>query len=139
MPDVKDARLGADRGGARASTVTIGEPRNKSPPTQIHPPPARYPGGNSIATDRGFIARGYARTRPFTCITGWSTSLHQRTVPPLVSADLRPAGERSHTAPSPTSVSQSRTAHYRRRRLHVPQPGPDTDELAAIVKTLGPA
>ncbi len=96
--------------------------------------------GNSIATDRGFIARDMPEL---------DTYLHYRMVDVSSIKELcrrwypkiyfgQPEKGLAHRALADIRES-IRELKYYRSAVFVPQPGPDTDELQTIVTDLGPA
>jgi len=96
--------------------------------------------GNSIATDRGFLARDMPVLAEY---------LHYRMIDVSSIKELcrrwypriyygQPEKGLAHRALADIRESIHELRYYRAAAF-VPQPGPDTDELAAIVKTLGPA
>ncbi len=96
--------------------------------------------GNSIATDRGFIARDMPEL---------NSHLHYRMVDVSSIKELcrrwypriyfgQPEKGLAHRALADIRESIHELRYYRAAAF-VPQPGPESDDLAAIVKTLGPA
>lgn len=96
--------------------------------------------GNSIATDRGFIARDMPELDAY---------LHYRMVDVSSIKELcrrwypriyfnQPEKGLAHRALADIRES-IRELRYYRAAVFVPQPGPDVDTLATIVKDLGPA
>lgn len=145
MPDVV-TKMHAASGlteEVRASTVTLAEAEEqvldyirRHVTTAGQVPLA----GNSIATDRAFLARDMPKL---------DTYLHYRMVDVSSIKELcrrwypkiyfgQPAKGLSHRALADIRESIQELKYYRAAAF-VPQPGPDADELTAIVEGLGPA
>jgi oligoribonuclease len=145
MPDVvkeMHARSGLTE-EVRASTVTLAEAeRMVLDYIRQHVPVAgTVPlAGNSIATDRGFIARD---------MPDLDTHLHYRMIDVSSIKELcrrwypriyfgQPEKGLSHRALADIKES-IRELQYYRRTAFVADPGPSTAEIAAVAKDLGPA
>ncbi|MCL2534851.1 MAG: oligoribonuclease [Nocardiaceae bacterium] len=145
MPDVvkeMHARSGLTE-EVRASTVTLAEAeRMVLDYIREHVPVAgTVPlAGNSIATDRGFIARD---------MPDLDTHLHYRMIDVSSIKELcrrwypriyfgQPEKGLSHRALADIKES-IRELQYYRRTAFVADPGPSTTEIAAVAKELGPA
>ncbi|HNP57411.1 MAG TPA: oligoribonuclease [Gordonia sp. (in: high G+C Gram-positive bacteria)] len=145
MPDVV-TKMHAASGlteEVRASTVTLAEAEEqvldyirRHVTTAGQVPLA----GNSIATDRAFLARDMPKL---------DTYLHYRMVDVSSIKELcrrwypkiyfgQPAKGLSHRALADIRESIQELKYYRAAAF-VPQPGPDADELTTIVEGLGPA
>lgn len=128
---------------ARVSTVTLAEAEELVLDylrTQVSTSGAVPLAGNSIATDRGFIARD---------MPGLNTFLHYRMVDVSSIKELcrrwypkiyfgQPDKGLAHRALADIRES-IRELKYYREAAFVAAPGPDTDELTQIVADLGPA
>jgi oligoribonuclease len=115
----------------RRSTVTMAEAEEPSWRTssQFVPNPRTAPlCGNSIATDRGFLARDMPALDDVPALPDDRRLLDQGAVPPVVSAGLlRPAAKGlAHRALADIRES-IRELEYYRRTVFVPLPGPDVD------------
>ena len=89
--------------------------------------------GNSIATDRGFIARDMPSSTS-TCTTGWWTSRRSRSWPGggiRGRTSRRRAKHGGHRALADINERIDELAYYR-EAVFVPEPGPDTDTAEAI-------
>lgn len=145
MPDVV-AKMHASSGltdEVRRSTLTLADAEKivlDYIRTQINTPGAVPLAGNSIATDRGFIARD---------MPDLDNYLHYRMVDVSSIKELcrrwypriyygQPEKGLAHRALADIRES-IRELRYYRAAAFVPQPGPDTDALARIVTDLGPA
>ncbi|MEE3850774.1 oligoribonuclease [Gordonia sp. LSe1-13] len=145
MPEVV-AKMHASSGltdEVRSSTVTIAEAEKQVLDyirTHVTTSGAVPLAGNSIATDRGFIARDMPTLDAY---------LHYRMVDVSSIKELcrrwypkvyygQPEKGLSHRALSDIRES-IRELKYYRAAAFVPAPGPDADQLATIVKDLGPA
>ena len=145
MPDVV-ARMHASSGltdEVRRSTLTLADAEKivlDYIRTQITAPGTVPLAGNSIATDRGFIARD---------MPDLDNYLHYRMVDVSSIKELcrrwypriyygQPEKGLAHRALADIRES-IRELRYYRAAAFVPQPGPDTDALAHIVTDLGPA
>ncbi|WP_430333286.1 oligoribonuclease [Rhodococcus sp. ACT016] len=145
MPDIvkeMHARSGLTE-EVRASTVTVAEAeRMVLDYIREHVPVAgTVPlAGNSIATDRGFIARD---------MPDLDTHLHYRMIDVSSIKELcrrwypriyfgQPEKGLSHRALADIKES-IRELQYYRRTAFVADPGPSTVEIAAVAKELGPA
>ena len=145
MPDVV-TKMHADSGlteEVRQSTLTVPEAEAmvlEYIRKHVTTPGAVPLAGNSIATDRGFIARDMPELDAY---------LHYRMVDVSSIKDLcrrwypriyfnQPEKGLAHRALADIRES-IRELRYYRAAAFVPQPGPDVDELAAIVSDLGPA
>ena len=86
--------------------------------------------GNSIATDRGFLARDMPELDGCLHYRMVDVSLDQGAGPALVPAGLLRARRRraAGTARSPTSWSRCEELRYYRAAIFVPQPGPTSEE-----------
>ncbi|AZZ81841.1 MULTISPECIES: oligoribonuclease [Gordonia] len=145
MPDVV-TKMHADSGlteEVRASTVTLAEAEKMVLDyirKHVTSPGAVPLAGNSIATDRGFIARDMPELDAY---------LHYRMVDVSSIKELcrrwfpkvyfgQPDKGLAHRALADIRES-IRELRYYRAAAFVPAPGPDVDALANIVKDLGPA
>ncbi|UEA59463.1 oligoribonuclease [Gordonia otitidis] len=145
MPDVV-TKMHADSGlteEVRQSTLTVPEAEAmvlEYIRKHVTTPGAVPLAGNSIATDRGFIARDMPELDAY---------LHYRMVDVSSIKELcrrwypriyfnQPEKGLAHRALADIRES-IRELRYYRAAAFVPQPGPDVDELAAIVSDLGPA
>lgn len=145
MPDVV-TKMHADSGltdEVRRSTVTVPEAEAMVLDyirKHVTTPGAVPLAGNSIATDRGFIARDMPELDAY---------LHYRMVDVSSIKELcrrwypriyfnQPEKGLAHRALADIRES-IRELRYYRAAVFVPQPGPDVDTLATIVKDLGPA
>ncbi|GAC69084.1 oligoribonuclease [Gordonia soli] len=145
MPDVV-TKMHAASGlteEVRASTVTVAEAEKAVLDyirTQVKTAGAVPLAGNSIATDRGFIARDMPELDAY---------LHYRMVDVSSIKELtrrwypkiyygQPAKGLAHRALADIRES-IRELKYYRSAAFVAAPGPDTDKLATIVDDLGPA
>ncbi|WP_074849307.1 oligoribonuclease [Gordonia westfalica] len=145
MPDVV-TKMHADSGlteEVRKSTVTLAEAEKMVLDyirKHVTTPGAVPLAGNSIATDRGFIARDMPELDAY---------LHYRMVDVSSIKELarrwfpkvyfgQPDKGLAHRALADIRES-IRELRYYRAAAFVPAPGPDVDELANIVKDLGPA
>lgn len=145
MPDVV-TKMHADSGltdEVRRSTVTVPEAEAMVLDyirKHVTTPGAVPLAGNSIATDRGFIARDMPELDAY---------LHYRMVDVSSIKELcrrwypriyfnQPEKGLAHRALADIRESIRELRYYRAAVL-VPQPGPDVDTLATIVKDLGPA
>ncbi|MGC5258359.1 oligoribonuclease [Gordonia sp. DT218] len=145
MPDVV-TKMHAASGltdEVRASTVTVAEAERQVLDyirTQVTTAGAVPLAGNSIATDRGFIARDMPELDAY---------LHYRMVDVSSIKELcrrwypkiyygQPEKGLAHRALADIRES-IRELKYYRTAAFVAAPGPDVDHLAAIVKDLGPA
>lgn len=145
MPDVV-TKMHADSGltdEVRRSTVTVPEAEAMVLDyirKHVTTPGAVPLAGNSIATDRGFIARDMPELDAY---------LHYRMVNVSSIKELcrrwypriyfnQPEKGLAHRALADIRES-IRELRYYRAAVFVPQPGPDVDTLATIVKDLGPA
>ena len=137
------APLRADRRGAARRPSTWPPPRTMVldyiRSTSNNPRPPRWP-GNSIATDRGFIARDMPALDAY---------LHYRMIDVSSIKELcrrwypriyfgQPAKGLAHRALADIHES-IRELQYYRRTAFVPPPGPSTSEIAAVVAELSPA
>lgn len=145
MPDVV-TKMHADSGlteEVRASTVTLAEAEKLVLDyirKHVTTPGAVPLAGNSIATDRGFIARDMPELDAY---------LHYRMVDVSSIKELarrwfpkvyfgQPDKGLAHRALADIRES-IRELRYYRAAAFVPAPGPDVDALAKIVEDLGPA
>ncbi|MCR8895716.1 MULTISPECIES: oligoribonuclease [Gordonia] len=145
MPDVV-TKMHADSGltdEVRKSTVTLAEAEKMVLDyirKHVTTPGAVPLAGNSIATDRGFIARDMPELDAY---------LHYRMVDVSSIKELcrrwyprvyfgQPEKGLAHRALADIRES-IRELRYYRAAAFVPTPGPDVDALANIVKDLGPA
>ncbi|QKT06901.1 oligoribonuclease [Gordonia sp. X0973] len=144
MPDVV-TKMHASSGlteEVRASTVTIEEAQQQVLDyLRKHTSAGQVPlAGNSIATDRAFLARDMPELNEY---------LHYRMVDVSSIKELcrrwypkiyfgQPPKGLAHRALADIRESIQELRYYR-RAVFVADPGPDTDELAAIVEQLGPA
>ncbi|MEO9327656.1 oligoribonuclease [Gordonia aurantiaca] len=145
MPDVVK-KMHADSGlteEVRKSTVTLAEAEKMVLDyvrKHVTTPGAVPLAGNSIATDRGFIARDMPELDAY---------LHYRMVDVSSIKELcrrwypriyfgQPEKGLAHRALADIRES-IRELRYYRAAAFVPAPGPDTDALAKIVEDLGPA
>ncbi|UOG22404.1 oligoribonuclease [Gordonia amicalis] len=145
MPDVV-TKMHADSGltdEVRKSTVTLAEAEKMVLDyirKHVTTPGAVPLAGNSIATDRGFIARDMPELDAY---------LHYRMVDVSSIKELchrwyprvyfgQPEKGLAHRALADIRES-IRELRYYRAAAFVPTPGPDVDTLANIVKDLGPA
>ncbi|MDS1112636.1 oligoribonuclease [Gordonia westfalica] len=145
MPDVV-TKMHADSGlteEVRKSTVTLAEAEKMVLDyirKHVTTPGAVPLAGNSIATDRGFIARDMPELDAY---------LHYRMVDVSSIKELarrwypkvyfgQPDKGLAHRALADIRES-IRELRYYRAAAFVPAPGPDVDALANIVKDLGPA
>lgn len=145
MPDVV-TKMHAASGltdEVRASTVTLAEAQKQVLDyirKHVTTPGAVPLAGNSIATDRGFIARDMPELDAY---------LHYRMVDVSSIKELcrrwfpkiyygQPEKGLAHRALADIRES-IRELKYYRRAAFVADPGPDTDALAELVKDLGPA
>lgn len=145
MPDVV-TKMHADSGltdEVRRSTVTVPEAEAMVLDyirKHVTTPGAVPLAGNSIATDRGFIARDMHELDAY---------LHYRMVDVSSIKELcrrwypriyfnQPEKGLAHRALADIRES-IRELRYYRAAAFVPEPGPDVDTLATIVKDLGPA
>ncbi|TYQ09556.1 UNVERIFIED_ORG: oligoribonuclease [Gordonia westfalica J30] len=145
MPDVV-TKMHADSGlteEVRASTVTLAEAEKMVLDyirKHVTTPGAVPLAGNSIATDRGFIARDMPELDAY---------LHYRMVDVSSIKELarrwfpkvyfgQPDKGLAHRALADIRES-IRELRYYRAAAFVPAPGPDVDALAKIVEDLGPA
>ncbi|MEE4022629.1 oligoribonuclease [Gordonia sp. PKS22-38] len=145
MPDVV-TKMHAASGlteEVRASTTTVAEAEKQVLDyirTQVTTSGAVPLAGNSIATDRGFIARDMPALDAY---------LHYRMVDVSSIKELcrrwypkvyygQPEKGLAHRALADIRES-IRELKYYRAAAFVPAPGPDADQLATIVKDLGPA
>lgn len=145
MPDVV-TEMHASSGlteEVRASTVTLAEAEKQVLDyirSQVTTPGTVPLAGNSIATDRGFIARDMPELDAY---------LHYRMVDVSSIKELcrrwypkiyfgQPAKGLAHRALADIRES-IRELRYYRAAVFVPDPGPDSDALATIVADLGPA
>ena len=124
----------------RDSTVTVAEAEQQVLEyVRRHVPDARTAPlcGNSIATDRGFLARDMPEL---------NEHLHYRMIDVSSIKELtrrwyprvyfsQPAKGMAHRALADIAES-IRELRYYRRTVFVPQPGPDVDQAAAIAKSL---
>ncbi len=145
MPDVV-TKMHADSGltdEVRASTVTLADAEKAVLDylrEHITSPGAVPLAGNSIATDRGFIARDMAELNAFLHYRMIDVSsikeLCRRWYPPIYYG--QPPKGLAHRALADIRES-IRELRYYREAAFVPAPGPDADRLTTIVENLGPA